>query len=402
VWLRDDGDLHWIGDVGRGKLQIPSVVNRARLAGRPGMPRVAVVADGTIVVYDLTASMPRRVPGPPFMRVAFVDDDTLLVMRGMQTPWEWLDLTTGKATSSGYRELQMPVLVDIDPGDGRVLVREMAQRGPRTLLLRKNTKTVDVVAEGEQAWARLIAGGALVYALGDGQIFAKVGDEPARMVVKVDGAAGQAVSLGDLQFAAHSTSGEVVKVDLRTSKLERMRVPIGVAGFVATDSAGHVLVAEDTRLLLWDGRVTEIARFDRAIQSVAAVDGGVAVMVGKEREIQIVEVKANATPHRVLAASLLSAVARNGKLIAGLGNAKEVTLVELPSRVKWTLPALSNARQGLELSPGGRAVAQNTDAGVVVWKLPRIGTDYVEWLDERSNAIVDKDGVLVWPWLKRP
>ena len=52
--------------------------------------------------------------------------------------------------------------------------------------------------------------------------------------------------------------------------------------------------------------------------------------------------------------------------------------------------------------PGGRAVAQNTDAGVVVWKLPRIGTDYVEWLDERSNAIVDKDGVLVWPWLKRP
>ena len=62
VWLRDDGDLQWIGDLGRDAAD-SSVVNRARLAGRAGVPRVAVVADGVIVVYDLTAAMPRRVAG---------------------------------------------------------------------------------------------------------------------------------------------------------------------------------------------------------------------------------------------------------------------------------------------------------------------------------------------------
>jgi tRNA A-37 threonylcarbamoyl transferase component Bud32 len=150
VWLRDDGDLQWIGELGRGTLKIPSVVSRARLAGRPGVARVAVVADGVIVVYDLTATMPRRIPGSPFARAVFIDDETLLVMKSMETPWEWFDLKTGKSVSSGYREIHLPRVEGVDPADGRVLIREMGPHGPRFVMLRKNASTFEIFGEGER------------------------------------------------------------------------------------------------------------------------------------------------------------------------------------------------------------------------------------------------------------
>ena len=268
-------------------------------------------------------------------------------------------------------------------------------------MLRKNAVTIEVVAEGERSWANLIPGNAVIYGLGDAQVFAKIGTEPARLVAKVDGVSEQAIGLGPLQFAVHSSSGEVARVDLRTAKLERVRVPIGTNGFVATDNSGRVLIVEDTRLLLWDGQVTEIAKFDRAINNVARVDGGVAVFVGKEREVHMLEVKPGAKPRRLLAASLTPLISHNGNLLAGMGNAKEITLVEIPSRARWTLPVLTTARAGFDLSPGGRSLLQYTDAGIAVWKIPRIGADYATWLDERTNAVIDKD-VLVWSWQKRP
>ncbi|MBA3405148.1 MAG: hypothetical protein H0U13_10775, partial [Gemmatimonadaceae bacterium] len=44
------------------------------------------------------------------------------------------------------------------------------------------------------------------------------------------------------------------------------------------------------------------------------------------------------------------------------------------------------------------ALFQQTDTGIVVWRIPRIGRDFAAWLDDRSNGVVDKDGVLGWSW----
>ncbi len=401
VWLREDGKLGWIGELGRGTVGIPGVAAKSRLAVRHGAPRMAVVGDGLVIVYDLGLILPQRIAGKAFMKATFVDDQTLLIVREMQTNMEWYDLATNTGTPLDYNELHLPLVADIDPIDGRVLMREEhSPRGPRFVMLRKGSSKPQVVVEGDRPWARLVAGNALIYGLGDSQVFAKIGDEPARAVAKLDGVSTHGVGIGPMQFAAHSSTGEVVRGDLRTGALERVRVPLGNEGFLASDGKGRVLVVEDNRLLIWDGQISEIAKFDKAIARVYGIAGGLVIQVGREREIHFLELAAGATPHRVLASSSSGPAfaTGNGKLIAGVGPGREVTLIELPSRAKWTLPVLANARDGIGLAPDGHLLLQQTDAGIVVWRIPRIGQDFAAWLDDRTNAVIDKDGVLTWPW----
>ncbi|MBA2540377.1 MAG: serine/threonine protein kinase, partial [Deltaproteobacteria bacterium] len=400
VWLRDDGKLNWIGDLGRGAVAIPTVAHRARLAVRPGAQRMAVVGDGAVVVFDLAMILPQRIAGQSYMKALFVDDQTLLVMRDMQAKFEWHDLATGKVSTVDYNEMHLPIISDVDPIDGRVLMREEhARNGPRFVLLRKGRDRAETVVEGDKPWARLVAGNAIVYGLGDSQVFARIGDEPARMVAKLDGVSTHGVGIGLLQFAAHSSTGEVVKGDLRTGAIERVRVPTGTDGFLASDGKGRVFIVEDNRLLIWDGQVSEIAKFDKPIDRVFGVEGGVAIQTGRERAIYVLELRAGAAPHRVVAASTNHpAFATNGKLLAAAGNGREIQMIELPSRARWTLPTLSTARDGIGMSPSGTALFQQTDTGIVIWRIPRIGRDFAAWLDDRSNGVVDKDGVLGWSW----
>jgi len=401
VWLRDDGRLGWIGELGRGTIGIPGVASRSRIAARATMPRMALVGDGLVVVYDLGIIHPQRIAGRAFMKAAFVDDQTLLIVRDMQAPMEWYDLATRKSTPLDYNEINLPIITDVDTDDGRVLMKEEhSPRGPRYMMLRKGKSQAQVIVEGDHPWARLIPGGAMVYSLGDAQVFVKIGDEPARMVAKLDGVSTHGVGIGPLQFAALSSTGEVVRGDLRTGAIERVRVPTGVNGFLSSDGKGRVLIIEDNRLLIWDGMVSEIAKFDQYIDRVHAIADGLVIQVGRAREIHFLELKPGATPHRVLASSSTGPTfaSGSGKLIAGVGIGREVTLIELPSRARWTLPVLSNARDGIGLSPNGQSLYQQTDSGIVVWRIPRIGRDFAAWLDDRSNAVIDKDGVLAWPW----
>ena len=344
--------------------------------------------------------LPQRVAGKAFMKAVFVDEGTLLIVREMQLPMEWYDVATKQSTQLDYNELHLPSIMDVDAELGRVLLREEhSPRGPRYIMLRKGNPKPEVVVEGDKPWARLVAGNGLVYGLGDAQVFAKIGDEPARSIAKLDGVSTHGVGIGPGQFAAQSSTGEIVRGDLRTGAIERIRVPTGVEGFLASDGKGRVLIVEDNRLMIWDGQVSEIAKFDQTIERVYGIGGGLAIQVGRERALHYLDLKADATPHRLLAdSSSAPTFAFNGKLIAGVGVGREVTLIELPSRSKWTLPVLGNARDGIGLSPNGQLLFQQSESGILIWRIPRIGHDFAAWLDDRTNAVMDKDGVLTWPW----
>jgi hypothetical protein len=400
VWLRDDGKLGWIGNLGRGSVGIPGAAKRSRLAVRPGVPRMAVVGDGQVIVYDLGLILPQRIPGKSFMKAVFVDEGTLLIMREVQAPMEWYDIATKQITPLDYNEMHLPIVMDVDVELGRVLLREEhSPRGPRYIMLRKGNPKPEVVVEGSKPWARLVMGNGLVYGLGDAQVFAKIGNEPGRAIAKVDGVSTHGVGIGPNQFAAQSSTGEIIRGDIRTGATERIRVPTGIEGFLASDGKGRVLIVEDNRLMIWDGQVSEIAKFDQRVEGIFGIGGGLAIQVGRERSLHYLELKAGATPHRLLSdSSSPPTFATNGKLIAGVGVGREVTLVELPSRAKWTLPVLANARDGIGLSPNGQLLFQQSDSGLLVWRIPRIGHDFAAWLDDRTNAVMDKDGVLTWPW----
>jgi hypothetical protein len=406
-----EGKVYFLNDAVRGTLHVPSVVPRAKFAAAPGGRRLIVAGDGVIVGFDLGAVVPHVLPQPVGMHAAFVDDRTLIATRNLE--WYWLDAETGAATAIAQAPRGRVGIVDIDAASGRVLVREDLAAPERLLLFRKGSPEVRVVAEGRSVWGRLVPGDAIVYAVGDGRLFARIGDGEPREVAKLDGVVESAVALGYRRFAAYSSGGELVRGDLERADLERARVPGDARGFVAADQAGRVLIAHGTRLLAWDGAITELAKLDRPLAWLGPYDGGV-VMHLPDFEVQALELVPGARPVRVLPPGKAPAQhSADGKLVAGLGPLQRVSVVELPARARWTLPVLFDAGDLLSVSPSARRVLQGTLRHLVIWTLPQAGPELGPWLDELTNATVggggggdgDGDGggggVIAWPW-QRP
>jgi hypothetical protein len=397
-----EGQVHYLNDAVRGTLRLPSVLPYQRVTARPGSRRLMAIGDGLIVGFDLASVIPHALPQLPGIHAVFVDDRTLLVNRGA-IEWHWMDVDTGARTTFTHVPHGHHEIVEIDAIGGRVLVHESIGSPQRLVLFRRGSPEVRVVAEGRTAWARLIPGEAMVFGIGDGRVFARIGEAAPREVAKLDGVTDGAMPLGYRRFAAHSTSGEIVRVDLTTDAVERARVADGSSGFVAADGAGRVLVAEGRRLLVWDGAITEVARFDQPIQRLDRVDGGVVAVHLSDFEVHTIDLgPAGAQPVRVLAPGKGFAQASfDGKLLVGLGPSQQVNVVELPSRARWTLPILFDGKDLLAVSPSTRRVLQGADRHFVIWTLPHAGPDLGAWLDELTNATIDGGGVLAWPW-QRP
>jgi len=395
-----DGRIHFFGEAVQGSVVLPTQVPGLRLARRAGVSRLVGVGVGIIVGYELDAIVPRTLATRLGTNLSFVDDDTALAWRTVEPTWAWVDLATGRETPIRLEAFGMLEIIDLDSA-GRVLVRDGVPDRGRISLLVKGASAATVIAEGHGVWARLIAGDAVVYGTGDGRVFARVGAAPPREVAKLDGIATGAVGMGPLQFAAYSSGGELVRGDLRGGTLERARVPEAPGGFVAADAAGRVFLATGTRLLAWERTVTERASFDKPIERLEPIEGGLAVTL-RDREVHVLEPRAGAKPRRLFAAGeQVPTTSADGRLVVGVGNAEQIEVVEMPARARWNLPVLYAGVGELALAPRARRVMQSSGRHHVIWELPEAGAELAAWLDALTNAVVDDDGALAWSW-ERP
>lgn len=398
-----DGKLHWINELGRGSLVLPESVRGLRISAHPGSSRVVSVSDGVVFVYELSQVMPRRYRVGKPDKAVFADDDTVLWQAVREdNGWRWLELSSGKITPIKALSA-MPTIWGFDPSNGRVLVRDVGPEMHRYYVLRKGETKADVVADGPKAWAQLVEGDAVIYGLGDNQVFARVGNEAVKPVAKADGPIQHAVALGHLTYAARSNTGEVLRGDLSMGTVERIRVPMGHNGFLVGDHRGRVLIVEDNRLMLWDGQVSEVARFDKPIVLVSKLADGVALFVGNEYEAYALRLDnppagPAALPRRLMRAPKGGGVSDDGKLLAAFTTGQDITIVEVPSLARWRLPPLASTRDMLAVAPRSRKLLQITGSTIAVWQLPHVANDFASWLDSQTNATLDRDGVLAWPW----
>jgi hypothetical protein len=93
-------------------------------------------------------------------------------------------------------------------------------------------------------------------------------------------------------------------------------------------------------------------------------------------------------------------VASDGTWIASLGNGGKITIVELPSLVRWELPDNKSASPLLVAAPRKRRLIRGVGSTLAIYDFPRPGQDFATWLDDHTNAYEHPDGFVSWPWLE--
>ncbi|HET9621222.1 MAG TPA: serine/threonine-protein kinase [Kofleriaceae bacterium] len=403
-----DAKLHFLNDRVTGALDLPMPLEHFKVFARPGAPRVVAVGDGVLVGFDLQDLLPEPVAMPPNARATFVDDTTLLIWSPSPGDWSWYDVRTRASTALPYDAHGLPEVIDADPSDGRVLVRELGN-DTALYLIRKGARERRPLVHGKAVWGRLMPHDGLIFGVGDGRVFAaqevtRANDPGApapREVVKLDGAAETAVGFGDAGYAAISTSGEVVRGDYLTGALSRAHVAPGETGAIAADHAGHVILAVDDRLLAWGRDVVELGKLDQRIQRIVASDAGAVVELA-DHSVVLAPLVPGAPAQRLVGQSdqapLISA---GGKLVIGRGVNNQLVAVEVDANGRaspWTLPVYFDSIGLASISPTSRRFVQTGFGWVALWTLPLAPPGLRAWLDERTNALSDRNDALAWPW----
>jgi hypothetical protein len=399
-----DNRVHLLDNEAHGVIQLPANVMHPRMVTHPKSSLVIVVADGIILGFDLDVLRPKVIETGGDTFSDFVDDDTLLATHSVSRKWEWIDIATGKQTPIEMETLGLAQIVDIDVL-GRVLVAERTASGVRLSLLKKNESKVRVIIEGANAWGRLVPGNAMIYSDGSARVMAVVDDGPPRELVKVTGLPDGAAPVAHHKVAIHTSVGELLRVDLDTGVVERANIALGRNGFQMVSDAmtGRVVLAEDTRVMVWDGgKVLDIAKFEKPIREMFAMQGGTAAIVLKDNETYLIDYKPQTVPVRVAAPGRIPPrTSIDGKVLVSVGNAQQIEVLELPQRTRWSLPQQNDTLDNIPVvvSPTKRRLLQTTFGSLVIWTLPHApAQDFAQWLDEQTNARVDTDGELLWPW----
>ncbi|HEX3761452.1 MAG TPA: hypothetical protein VHW23_22300, partial [Kofleriaceae bacterium] len=250
VIASNDGLLHFFGDDVAGDLHLPTPLRNLRIAARAGAARVIAVGDGLITGFDLDAGLPAPVPGKPGSQLSFVDDDTLLIWPQWAPEWQWYDVRTGTATPFTQDPYGIPMVIDVDPDSGRVLVLYRAQDNGLALL-RKNTGEIRQLAHGKIATAMLMPDDRVLIAT-DVRLVTMTGTAQPRPLAKLDGDVEAMVRIGATGFAALSTHRELVRGDVATGVLARTRIAPSDDWGLSSDRAGRVVIGVGDRLMVWD------------------------------------------------------------------------------------------------------------------------------------------------------
>ncbi len=405
VMSSGDGRLYWVSPTTTGVLALPSIFRSLHVTGSSHSSRLVVAGDDLVMVYELASLSPTRMSAPEVPTFAFLDDDTLLFWSNTDE-WTLFRTKTGQHVPFSVPWQGAPAPLDFLPEEGRALfgylerhnhlieVRDDAVPFHHLATLPNVTASLEMPFIG-----RLLVGDGTVFA-SDTELQGTIANARPHELAHLDGNVVSIARLGYLEYGAISEHGEIVRGSLATSALERARVPPS-ASYVVSGYAGKLVIGSGSQLLLWDGaEVKEIAHFTQPIAGLLQVAGGIAVVLADSRVLDVVEdpgTRVFASTEILPRGTVNMNVANGGTVLVARGNGALLNVVELPSRVRWTLPIVNEVAGTLAIAPTSNQMVQEY-SGIVTWKLPHIDGDLHAWLEHQTNAIEDADGDLAWPW----
>ncbi|HEY4244913.1 MAG TPA: serine/threonine-protein kinase [Kofleriaceae bacterium] len=400
----NEGKVYYTGQVD-GVLELPSAVPNLKIAARAGSTRIVLVGKGILLGFDLDDVLPKIERVPIGHHVTFVGDDELLLWSNSGSSWEWRDLATGKSTVFDYPLATIPMVVDADPRDGRVLSIEGLPGQQRLALLRRGETKVQTLVEGANVFGKLLppsSGADLLFGAGDGRVFAVVGSAPPRVLATLSGVAQDAVLVGRTGFSAISNDGEWVTGDLVSGQLDRAKLPTSGAETLGTDGRDRPLVGIGDKLYVWDGQPLELARFGKSIAAVVKTQDG-ALVVLSTNEVDRVGFVPSGPITRVMPPSESTPwISADGRVVLGETTDAAMSVLEVPTGIAWQLPVKLRGVTGVAIAPSARRFALSSYDTLQLFRIPEAAADFDAWLDEQTNAVMSADNVLAWPWQLPP
>jgi hypothetical protein len=364
-----------------------------RVAATPGSARVVATAKDALLIWEVDALFPKLVDASPG---GFVTDRKAIVSDGMLDTWSIWDIDTDARTPIKSPLDGVPINYIPLVAENRALAIMQTAKGPAVAGIHADGKSELLVEELGKGLVNIVPGNAIIYSLGKGRIFGKIGTQPSRELVTLAGEVASIAPNGNLAYTALSTTGELVKGTFGGGNFVRTQLSDpDKNAFVVGDLTGTVYIGSGNRLLRWRTDVEELARFAMSIDVLTATEIGVYVTLSN-RDVFFVPATGNQTPQRV-PISQLTSISRDGRVLAGISSNQQVELVDMPALAPWTLPKLLEALPGVQSSPDGQRLVQHVGMQVGIWKIAQPGSDFAAWLAEVTNASED-EGHVQWPW----
>ncbi|HEY0253307.1 MAG TPA: serine/threonine-protein kinase [Kofleriaceae bacterium] len=394
-----DGTLHVAGGPYDLHIHMPVALSEPHLAGHKGQTRFVAVGDGIVLIYDLAEMLPRLYEKNGEMSGLFMDDDTLLMWPDDVISFYSRDLKTGAVATFKHEFFPGTFVRSVDPATGRVLLLSPTRDGQSQLVELQKPDKVRVYGSGHAIEARLAQKGFITAHDTDPRVLYAEGDQKPRELIKVEGGVQSVVTLSPNRYAALGRSGELVRGDTDGGSVERMHVDIDANAFVAVDAHDRILVAARTKLFVWDTGLRPIAELPRAIAATEKVHGGILVSLDNNAAVFLDEA---GKQHDVVGPSTTPPwVGGGGSFVATAGSGGQLTIIEVPSLSRWTLPQFySTSAAMLVGAPNKRRLMQAVMPYVAVYDLPEITGELSTWLDAQTNAFESIDGIVSWPWLR--
>lgn len=396
-----DGSLHFTGNQLDGRIHVPVPLTSPHLMGRSGSTRFVAAGTGVVLVYDLADIAPQMVTKHGEQNVEFLDDETLLMWPDDMTTFYTRELATGAVHPYKHEFGPGTFGLSVDPPTGRILLAEPTGKNQRTLVLVQNGHYDQVKRYGaaDRVLGRLAKVGFIAARDNDPRVLYAEHEDEFTELAKVDGGVQSLMVLDGNRFAALGRSGELIRGTLAGGPLERLHVDIDANAFLGIDRAGHALVVTGTHVEVWDMTLHPFAELPRAALSIERVVGGLIAILDNHAAYLIDE--AGKLHELVPASPAMPTVGGDGTWLASAGGGGQVTIVELPSLSRWTLPMVYTTTASLLVaSPTKRRLVQAVSLGFALWDLSEVAGDFAGWLDVQTNAFENADGFVSWPWLR--
>ncbi|MEO8842849.1 MAG: protein kinase [Kofleriaceae bacterium] len=387
-----------------GDRTISSPARLSRIETSPRGSFVVAAADGKLLVWDLDALIPRSLAGEAITAARFVTGDQLVVAYA-DSPAQWIDLHTNKATSLG------PIvgITQLAPApDGhRAVVIDGTHHGRMFSPIGEPIDLGDDLDHAafldDQRLVLATSAGAVM--LGHAELIVR--KHPIVALATSPAHGGWIVAAFDdrtiwrTNLESHATTTTVV--DLAPAREALAILP-----------NGDVVFGAGSELRVWptEGKTRAVAHLGRTIASLSLIGDGRVIAIAHDGSAQIAELEHPNDPVTLALPLANASFTADGSLVGSLATSGAVEVFDPAVGERWTLaqphdPDAPNSVQthhayvqSVAIAPDGRRLLAVTTGKLLIWPLglPQTPEATVAWIETLTNATIATAGPAGLDW----